>query len=64
MCIQNMTCEKQIKREIILTLKIISASYHFVIAQTEDTRVLALGLSLSLQIIISNYYFSQLNEVL
>jgi len=64
MCIQNMTCENHIKRVIILTLKIICAAYHFVIAPTEGTRVLAFDLNLSLKIMISNYYFSQLNEVL
>jgi len=53
-----------IKRVIILAFKNICAAYHFVIAPTEYIRVLVLDLRLSLEIMISNYYLSQLNNVL
>jgi len=49
---------------IILALKIICAAFQFVIsiAPTEDIRVLALHLSLSLQIMVSSYYLNQLSK--
>jgi len=55
-----------IKRVIILALQIIGAAFHFVIwiALTEEIRVLAIDLSLSLHLMISNYYLSQPNKVL
>jgi len=59
-----MTCDKPHKKVIILALKSICAAYHLVIAPTEVIRVLAHDLSLSLQIMICNYYLSQLHKVL
>jgi len=54
-----------IKRVIILTLQIICAAFHFVIwiALNEEIRVMALELSLSLHLMIYNYYLSQPNKV-
>ena len=55
-----------IKRVMILALQIICAAFHFVIrfAPTEESRVLALDLSLSLQKMIANNYLSLLNKFL